>query len=193
MIINRLEFRPLTPKTWGDFEQLFGQSGAYGGCWCMYWRLTRREFESNKNPGNKKAMKDLIWSGTVPGILAYDEGAPVGWCAVAPRSELGTLNRSHVLKRIDDHPVWSITCFFVAKSHRDRGMLEDLIHGAIDHVKTRGGSTVEAYPHSPVENKMAPVSTFMGFPAAFERVGFRLCREASKAKWIMRYDIEDHA
>lgn len=86
---STLTYHPLTPERWSDFEDLFGKSGAYGGCWCMWWRLKRSEFESNKNARNKSAMKTLVDGGTVPGLLAYEGNRPVGWCAVAPRSELG--------------------------------------------------------------------------------------------------------
>lgn len=103
-----LEFHPLTRERWSDFEELFGERGAYGGCWCMWWRLTRREFEQQQGEGNRQAMKAIVESVQVPGILAYAAGEPVGWCSVAPREHYGSLNRSPVLKRLDDTPVWSI-------------------------------------------------------------------------------------
>jgi hypothetical protein len=85
----------------------------------MFWRLTRSEFEKKKGAGNRQALKKLVESGKVPGVLAYADGVPVGWCAVAPRADYSTLERSRVLAPIDDHPVWSVPCFFV------RGLFAD--------------------------------------------------------------------
>jgi len=152
----------------------------------MWWRLKRSEFESNKNSGNRSAMHALVHGGKIPGIIAYDDLQPVGWCAVAPRNELGSLNRSHVLKRIDEAPVWSITCFYVAKTHRERGLSEDLIAGAVEYVRKSGGKVVESYPHTATDKKLADVSSFMGFPEVFERQGFQTVRKASKSKLVMR-------
>lgn len=185
-----LEFQPLTPGRWSDFEALFGQRGAYGGCWCMWWRSTRREFEERGGEGNRQAMKAIVDSGEVPGILAYHQGEPVGWCSVAPREQYGTLERSRVLKRLDDTPVWSLVCFFVAKGYRDQGMANALIQGAVTYVRSQGGKAVEAYPTQPREGRLPPVSSFMGMPAMFERAGFVECARPSKSKVIMRLFID---
>jgi GNAT superfamily N-acetyltransferase len=186
---HALEFRPLTPETWADFRELFGKSGACGGCWCMWWRQTRREFDERHGEKNRRAMKRLVDSGEVPGILAYEDGAPVGWCSVAPRESYSSLNRSRVLKRLDDVPVWSIVCLFLARSHRRLGLTTVLIKGAVEHVRRSGGSVVEAYPTRPRGKKLEAVSSFMGVPASFERAGFVECARPSDAKVIMRYSI----
>ena len=185
-----LDFQPLTADCWPDFEALFGEHGAYGGCWCMWWRLTRREFEAQQGEDNRQAMKATVESGEVPGILAYHEGQPVGWCSVAPREQFGSVERSRVLKRLDDTPVWSIVCFFVARGYRGQGVAESLIRAAVDYVKSQGGNVVEAYPTMPKTDKLPPVSSFMGMPTMFERAGFLECARPSKSRVIMRYSIE---
>lgn len=187
---SSLEFHPLTKDRWADFEALFGARGAYGGCWCMWWRLTRREFEAGQGEGNKEAMHSIVSGGEVPGILAYKGGNVVGWCSVAPRETYGSLNRSPVLKRIDEKQVWSIVCFYVAKDLRRKGLVQKLIHAAIDYVQSQGGKVVEAYPTIPKGDRMPPVSSFMGFPSLYESVGFVECARPSKSKVIMRYYIE---
>ena len=98
----------------------------------MYWRLTRREFTKSQGEGNRRAMKAIVESGEVPGVLAYLDGEPVGWCSVAPRERFGSLERSPVLKRLDDKPVWSIVCLFVARGQRTKGITSTLISGAVE-------------------------------------------------------------
>ena len=151
-----LEFQPLTRDRWNDLEQLFGQRGAYGGCWCMWWRTSRSQFEKQGNEGNREAMKAIVGSGQVPGILAYLDEQPIGWCSVAPRETYASLNRSHVLKRLDDKPVWSIVCFYIAKAHRGQNLTLELIRGAIDYVRQQGGKIVEAYPTQPSSDGRLP-------------------------------------
>ena len=181
-----MEFHPLTPERWPDLERLFGPRGAYGGCWCMWWRLKRSEFEKHQGEGNRRALRGIVESGGVPGILAYDGGEPVGWCSVAPREEYGSLERSRVLKRLDERPVWSIVCFFVARGHRGRGVILELVRGAVEHARRHGAEIVEAYPTVPRSGRLPPVSSFMGMPEVFEQAGFVECARPSDAKMVMR-------
>ncbi len=186
----KLSFRPLTPETWEDFERLFGPKGAYGGCWCMWWRTTRAEFERNQGVGNREAMRGLVAQGKVPGILAYERGEPVGWCSVAPREDYGSLNRSRVLKPIDDTPVWSMVCFYIPKAHQQRGLLLELIKGGVRHAAEHGAKVIEAYPTVPKGGRLPPVSSYMGIPSAFEKAGFEQVARPSKSKAILRYIVE---
>lgn len=185
----RLRFHPLTSRRWADLEKLFGPRGAYGGCWCMYWRLTRREFTEGQGEGNRRALKQIVDSGRVPGILAYSGREPVGWCSVAPREDFPSLERSTVLKRLDDKPVWSIVCFYIARGYRGKGVGEGLIGAAVAYVKRRGGKIVEAYPTRPRGRTLAPVSSYQGVPAMFKRLGFRECARPSASRAVMRYEI----
>ncbi len=157
----------------------------------MWWRISRSQFERQHGEGNRQAMQDIVNSGEVSGIIAYAEGEPVGWCSVAPRESYASLNRSPVLKRLDDKPVWSIVCFYVAKSRRGNGITAELIRGAIDYVRQQGGKIVEAYPTQPRGGQLPPVSSFMGIPSVFEKARFVECARPSKSRVIMRYCIED--
>ncbi len=96
--IPELKFEPLTRENWSDLEALFGEKGASDGCWCMWWRLKRSEFEKNKGKRNREAMRNIVNSGETPGFLAYSDDKPVGWCSVAPRERSPSLERSRVLK-----------------------------------------------------------------------------------------------
>src|SRR2546427_4723800 len=93
----KLQFQPLTPPRWSDLERLFGERGACGGCWCMWWKLPHADFIKDKGAGNKRALKKIVARGPVPGVLAYAGGQPVGWCALEPRANYPRLERSRVL------------------------------------------------------------------------------------------------
>jgi GNAT superfamily N-acetyltransferase len=185
-----LIIEPLTYDAWGDFERLFGPRGACGGCWCMWWRLTAKEFEGRKGAANKRAMKALVRRGEVPGLLAYDGEEPVGWCAVAPRAAYPRLGRSRILRPVDDADVWSVVCFFVAKAWRGRGVTTALLRAAAKYVKSRGGKVVEGYPVEPAKGKMPDAFAYPGLAAAFKAAGFEEVARRSPTRPIMRYYLK---
>jgi len=185
-----MKFVPVTKDRWSDFETLFGERGACGGCWCMFWRLARKEFESQKGKGNRKAMQAIVQSGKIPGILALSQGRPVAWCSVAPRDDFPALARSRILKPIDNLPVWSISCFFVEKKYRRKGLSFQMIKAAVDYVKKNGGSVVEAYPVEPKKDKMADAFAWTGLASAFIKAGFKECARRSETRPIMRFYIK---
>ena len=152
----------------------------------MWWHLSSKEFEKGQGEGNKNAMKRFVKSGKIPGILGYFDKMAVAWCSVAPREDYASLNRSRVLKPIDDQQVWSMVCFFIAKQFRGQGTLLQLINGAVHFVKSNGGNIIEAYPTVPRGKEMPPVSSFMGIPRVFQKAGFKICAQPSPSKVIMR-------
>jgi GNAT superfamily N-acetyltransferase len=184
-----LSFFPLTSARWQDFEKLFGPHGASSGCWCMWWRQTRAEYQQHRGEANRRAMQAIVSSGEVPGILAYHQQQAVGWCSVAPRECFASLTRSPMLKSVDSLPVWSIVCFFVRKDFRKRQMTLRLIQGAVDYAKSKGASCIEAYPRNPGPKRLSADAAFMGLPALFQRAGFREISRPSPSRSIMRRDI----
>ena len=184
-----LEIFPLTQKRWSDFETLFGERGACGGCWCMLWRLTRKEFERQKGEANRQAMKIIVESGNIPGILAYSQKQPVAWCSVAPRESFPALERSRILKKVDDESVWSISCFFIHKNYRKKGLSVQILNAAVDYVAKQGGKIVEGYPVEPKKDKTADVFAWTGLASFFKKSGFVECARRSDTRPIMRYRI----
>ena len=183
--LKALAVHPLTIERWADFVRLFGD-GVGGGCWCMGWRLSKAQYLKQKGDANKKAMHALVRSGCTPGLLAYVGDEPVGWCSVAPRESFPALQRSKSRAPVDDQPVWSITCVYVARSHRRQHLSSRLIEAAVDFVRARGGRIVEGYP---VPAKPGVASTgyaFTGFPTAFEEAGFTECERRSATRPIVR-------
>ena len=186
---SKLEILPLTPRRWPDFERLFGPRGACGGCWCMTPRLTRREYEANKGEKNRRAMKRLVERGPPPGLLAYRDGEPIAWIAVAPRSDCRLLSGSRVLAPVDDEPVWSIVCLFLRKDVRRQGLSSKLIRAAAAFARKQGARIVEAYPHIPKQAAMPAVFAWTGFASSFERAGFEEVARRSPTRPILRWPV----
>ena len=184
-----LEFHPLTPERWNDLEALFGERGACGGCWCMWWRLKRSQFEKQKGQENKKTFKKIVNSGEIPGLLAFANGQPIAWCSIAPRETYSVLERSRVLKRIDDKTVWSVVCFFVVKPFRRKGVTLELLKAAVKYAKECNARIVEGYPLEPKKNSMPDAFAFTGLVATFHKAGFVEVLRRSETRPIMRYYI----
>jgi GNAT superfamily N-acetyltransferase len=157
----------------------------------MTWRLTRAEYERRKGASNKRAFRRIVESGTPPGVLAYRDGRPVGWCAIAPRESYPTLERSRVLKRVDQQPVWSVVCFFVAREARGRGVSVKLLKNAVAFATARGARIVEGYPVEPATRWPAAFA-WTGLASAFRRAGFKEVARRSATRPIMRWSVKEH-
>jgi hypothetical protein len=169
-----LSVQPLTAGRWSDLEALFGERGACGGCWCMWWRLPRKQFEQQKGQLNRVALRALAESGAAPGLLGYRQGQPIAWCALGPREAFPALERSRTLQRLDDTPVWSIVCLFVA-----------LLREAAAYSWRQGATILEGYPVVPRVAALPDAFAWTGTLAAFQQAGFTPVRRAG-ARAIVR-------
>ena len=185
-----LKFYPATKERWKDLVSLFGEKGACSGCWCMWWKQAGSEFERQRGIGNKKALKKIIESGKIPGILAYDKDRSVAWCAIEPREAYPRLERSRILKRIDDKPVWSLVCFFVAKDYRRQGVSIELVKAAVNYARKKGAKIVEGYPSETKNNRLPDPWVWTGLFSAFIRAGFKEVMRRSKSRPVMRCYIK---
>jgi len=187
MIIPELQFHPVTPDRWPDLERLFGPRGASSGCWCMWWRLARAEFDRQTADGHRMGLKGLVDAGRPPGILAYAGDEPVAWVSLGPREEYAALERSRLLKRVDDQPVWSIVCFFVAKPYRRQGLMVELLRGATAYAASQGAKILEGYPVDPADERVSGGSTgYVGLASAFRKAGFVAVAQPSPQRSVMR-------
>ncbi|HEY5728209.1 MAG TPA: GNAT family N-acetyltransferase, partial [Acidimicrobiia bacterium] len=168
-----LDVVPVTPERWGDLETLFGRRGAIAGCWCMWFRHTASEWDWAGGDTRRAEMAGLVAGDARPGLLGYVDGVPVGWVAVAPRSEYGRLMspRARTYRSFDDTPTWVITCFFIAKGHRRSGVAGALLDAAVDHAAAQGATVIEGYP---VDNEgpRQDDHVFTGTLGMFTRAGF---------------------
>jgi GNAT superfamily N-acetyltransferase len=182
------EVRPLTDQTWADLEKLFGLPGGsiVRGCWCIYYRKVGQVGVGKAQaPANKKELHGLVRSGTVPGLVGYADGAPAGWISLGPREDYRRLERSRVMKPVDDTPVWSIICTYVAKTYRGMGYQHKLLAGAIDYARDQGVRTLEAYPIDKPERSQDDFM-FFGSRSLYERAGFREVVRRSPTRLVMR-------
>ena len=181
-----LKIRPLTPDLWPDLEDLFGEKGACNGCWCMYCRIGSAY---RKQPGdkNKAAFRAIVKRGPPPGLLAFDGDKAVGWCQLTPRDELPALDRSWRLKRIDDLPVWALSCFYVRIGYRRQGVTKALITEALKIAKRAKAPALEAYPF---DAAVSPSATSTGYVSTFARAGFKVVARRDPPRPIMRHDLK---
>ncbi|MFO1251772.1 MAG: GNAT family N-acetyltransferase [Inhella sp.] len=171
--MSELRCVPAGEAPWADLEALFGARGACGGCWCMAWRRTRKDFEAGKGAGNRAALQALWERGEPIGLLGYQGERPVGWVSVAPRGQFSYFKTSRVLRPTPGEAgVWCISCLFVAPALRRQGLAAQLIAAARDWALAQGAQRVEGYPVQPRSAQAAPVFLWTGTPAPFEAAGF---------------------
>jgi GNAT superfamily N-acetyltransferase len=162
---------PATADRWDDVLRLFGPSGAYSNCWCTWWILPSREWEATPPERRRSILHDLVGSGSEPGLLAYLDDEPVGWCAVGPRERYArmTSTRSPVYRPLDDEPSWVVNCFFVSRPHRRLGVAAQLLREAVEFAFRHGATRIEAYP---LEGAASPAGLYVGSLAMFRAAGF---------------------
>lgn len=174
-----------------DIAAVMNDCGDASHCWCAFWSRPRSEFQRDWGEGNKRwFMRRLETAAHPPGVVAYLDGAPAGWCAIAPRSDYSRLASSRNLAPVDDAPVWSITCFVVAKRFRRQGLMRILIDGAVAFARERGARCVEAYPLD-AERKLASGELYVGLLSAFRDAGFEEVLRRSPTRPIVRRRLID--
>ena len=189
--LNQFTVEPVTNKNWNKFVSLFGEKGACGNCWCMYYRLSKTDFQEGKtDDGNKRAIQEIIWNEKPVGLIGLLDGQAIAWCAFAPREHFIKLEKSRVHKRIDNKDVWSIPCLFIDKYYRRSGVSVQLLIGAIKYAKVNGIKIIEAYPTIPTQTSIPDSFGWIGIFKSFERAGFEIVDRTSKNRRMVRYYLE---
>jgi GNAT superfamily N-acetyltransferase len=180
-----MRIRPLTPDLWPALADLFADSKTCSQCWCMYWRIGAK-YRHEKPSANRSALRRLVQRGPAPGLLALEDDLAVGWCQLTPRDDLPALDRARRLPRVDDLPVWSISCFYIRKSHRRRGVSTALLDAAIRTAKKVGAPALEAYP---LDRALTSTTTFTGYTTTFADAGFEVVACTTPPRPVMRLDL----
>jgi GNAT superfamily N-acetyltransferase len=175
----RVDVRPIRPGDWPALETLFGERGACGGCWCMAWRLRQAEWERRRGARNRAAFRRLVLAARAPGILAFEGARAVGWCSVAPRADFDGLVAKRSLATDWDEGTWSVTCFFLTKEWRGRGLGTRLLRAAVALARTSGATRLEGYPAAPPRagGPLPAAFAWTGLPSMYEACGFRALDE----------------
>jgi GNAT superfamily N-acetyltransferase len=183
-----LQIHPLTRDRWDDLATLFDRPGDPKGCWCMFYRVRGRDFEGLWGAGAKAAFREVVEDGPPPGLLAYRDGNPVGWCAVAPREAYPRILRSRVVGPLDDDETgcWSIVCFYVVREGRRGGVAAALLEAAVAFAAEHGATTVEGYPKDTAGEKKHANEMFVGSMSMFAEAGFTEAGRRSPTRPIMR-------
>ena len=179
---------PLTAERWMDLVSLFGEHGAQGGCWCMWWRSRPKDYQKNAGERNEHAFKELVDAQQPVGLLAYIKGEAVGWCSVAPREQLIRVRTSATWRPVDELSVWAISCFYINKEYRGRQIARQLLQNAIKYARKNGAIAVEGYPKD-LTNAMKPDkdrSVYFGTTKMFEEAGFEEVMRRHPSFPIMR-------
>lgn len=182
-----LRIQPLMPHEWPALEDLFGPKGACNGCWCMYPRIGSA-YRDRPRGKNKAAFRDIVRVGPPPGLLAFHEQLSVGWCQLTPRSEIPWFDRTWRLRRVDELPVWSLSCLYIRIGYRRRGIATALIEAALRAAKEAGAPALEAYPF---DAAVSPSSSSTGYVTTFTRLGFDVVARRDPARPIMRHDLRN--
>ena len=180
---------------WSDVQVVFGTRGDPAGCWCQYFKMTNAEF----NAASREVCEPLLQQQVreldpAPGVIAYLDGEPVGWCAIEPRIHYSHLSRMRVMKGspedADDPTVWSVTCFVVRVGFRRKGIGTALLAGAVDHARRLGARVLEGYPVDPSQRKkVSSAELYHGSVSLFAANGFTEVARPSPDRAVMQLDL----
>ena len=179
-----LVIEPLTTSHWSAFADLLDQGGPAGRCWCV--APMGIDYRRRPVASNRAELQQAVKQGPPPGLLALRDQVAVGWCRVTPRPAAPGLERAFRTRRVDDVPVWSISCFYIRKGHRRKGIMTALIAAAIEYARAAGAPALEAYP---LDGAVSPSATSTGYASTFAMAGFSEIARRSPERPIMRIQL----
>lgn len=194
-----VQVQPASGDRWTDLEEVFGTTGDPSRCWCQWFFAGAHVGPGDLAAANKKSFRAQVEAGPPPGVIAYLDGAAVGWAAVARRPVYARLRRSVVLRgtsasRFEDDSVWSVTCFVVKVGARRHGVAAALLRGAIELAQRGGASVIEGYPVDLARTSSATASElYHGVLSTFLRAGFAEVSRPMPARPVVRLNLPDVA
>ena len=178
--------KALDENTWPDFARLVEKNnGIWGGCWCMAFH---QEGVGHSRPAsqNRSDKECRVREGRAHAALVYDGSNAVGWCQFGPADELPRIKlKRDYLKDLSQLPDWRITCFFVDRNYRGKGIAAMALEGALHEIARLGGGTVESYPEDVEGRKVSGSFLYNGTISIFERLGFQRTRKLGKTHWVV--------
>lgn len=183
-----LTVKPLNPDTWEDFARLVEKhNGVWGGCWCLFFH---RKSTGSKEQ-NREVKHGLVCEGRARAALVYDGDNAVGWCQYGRPEELPRIYYKKGYKEfVADEPDWRITCFFVDRDYRKRGVAEVALAGALELIAREGGGVVESFPADTTGRKPSSSFLFNATLSLFDRAGFERVGKIGMHNWLVTKRIE---
>ncbi len=181
---------PLSPETFPDFAALVdAHNGVFGGCWCLGFH--DRSLFSLPYDEKRERKRQMVIEGKAYAALVYSNMACVGWCQFGSPDELPQIKnrRNYEASLPGAPPPWRLTCFFVHRHHRGKGVAAAALAGALEEIARLGGGTVEAYPEDTRGTKVSPTFLHAGTLAMFEHAGFEKAAQIGKNKWVVRKTV----
>ena len=175
--------KPLSPSTWPDFAALVERhNGVWGGCWCLEFHPEGKE----RGPGRRASKELRVHQGSAHAALVYDGATCVGWCQFGRPDELPRIKHLRVYNEgVVALPDWRITCFFVDKAYRGKGVSSAALAGALHDIARHGGGIVESYPEDVTERTVSASFLHNSRLSMFERQGFERARRLGKNHWVV--------
>jgi len=178
--------KPLDASTWDAFARLVERhNGVFGGCWCTYFHTFHGE-KTFTAEGNRALKKRLVDEGGAHAALVFDGDEAVAWCQYGSPEELPNIyHRKEYEATVDTPPDYRITCIFVDKKYRRKGVTEAALRGAVDLIAQSGGGLVEGYPHDTTDGRKVSV-LYNSTRSLYERAGFSYLCPKGKRNCVMR-------
>jgi GNAT superfamily N-acetyltransferase len=185
---SELTVRALTPETWGAFAELVERhNGVFGGCWCT-WFHTMQDEKTFDRDSNRELKERLVREGKAHAALVFDGDVAVAWAEFGSCAELPNIqHRKQYEAEADLHPDYRITCIFVDKHYRHRGVTAVALHGAVELIAEAGGGIDEGYPHDPEGRRVAVL--YNATRSRYEREGFEWVRKKGLRNTVMRRTV----
>jgi GNAT superfamily N-acetyltransferase len=180
--------RPLDASTWEPFAELVERNnGVYGGCWCIGFHS-----EYQRGVSDPRTLKEeLVRSGRAHASLVFDEDEVAqGWCQYGSPEELGLKHHREYAKDPPPPAQWRITCIFVDKGHRGRGVARAGLEGVLAQIAAAGGGLVEAISEVTAGREAQGRFLFTATAELFEQYGFTKVRQVGKHAWIVSREID---
>ena len=183
-----LRCEPATSERLADVPAVLGERGGPGGCWCMFWRLRTAEWRAAGPARRKAALADRLAESPPSAVLGYLDDRPVGWCAIAPRAEYPRMQDSPTFGPVDDTPSWVVSCLFIHRTARRRGVGAALVSAAVAMAKANGAPAVDAIPVAP-GGRRGSGDLYTGTPSMFQPLGFTEIARRKPERPIVRLDL----
>jgi GNAT superfamily N-acetyltransferase len=189
-VTGRLTVRALTRETWQAFADLAERhNGVWGGCWCTWFHTPHAE-KTFAADDNRSLKERLVREGHAHAALVLDGDVAVGWCEYGTPHELPNINhRKEYERELVRAPDYRVTCFFVDRGYRRRGVSAVALRGALELVARAGGGVVEAYPQDTGGKKVTASFLYNGTRSLFEQAGFTYVRPKGKNHCVMSITV----